>query len=184
MRALVIWIFAGIIGAAALHLAMILLMPRLARNDIVTRIAGFAPANSFTVLGDPGSSNLPRFADPAAIHGFCPFDVSVAPVRLTAVPGEQIMNFVFLYEGGRVFAALTDRVATRGRIDIVIATLDQIEALKQNDIEGEVVNDLRIAAPKATGVIVAKALVPTASLRKVALETLRGVTCVQEKPAE
>ena len=59
---------------------------------------------------------------------------------------------------GAVFHSLTDRAALRGRLDVVVATADQIETIEAGDTDDAPPQDIRITSPAAQGFVLLRAL--------------------------
>jgi uncharacterized membrane protein len=182
MARLLLLAIASAVGAAAVHLVIVLIAPQVANDDVASRIARLGAANRI-VIEDPSAPAdrraLARFADPAALIAHCAFDLAEAPLLVVAEPGETPMTLVFMERGTRIFSALTDRAATAGRLDIVLGTAAQIAAL---DLEADGARDapdnrIRITAPAERGAIVFKAFRLTDSLEADARAALARSVC-------
>ena len=57
-----------------------------------------------------------------------------------------------------VFYALTDRAASKGRMDALIVTAEQLRALVAHDDEDNPSDDLRIVSPTKTGFVMTRVL--------------------------
>jgi len=110
--------------AALVHFAMVLLVPVVATHDAFARLANLGPAGTTAALPRAGPDER-RFPwdDPALAAAFCRFDLSAGPIRVKAPVGRAgFASLSFHTRRGAVFYALTDRAATHGRIEAVIAT--------------------------------------------------------------
>jgi uncharacterized membrane protein len=154
------WGLAVILVAGCVHLSSILLMPRLAPRDAFTRLGVMEPSNGFTLLpaARPDDVRIP-FADGATMLAICRYDLTEGPWRLRAVvDDESMLSLSFHGRGGSVFHSLTDRAALRGRLDVVVATADQIETIEANDTDDAPPSDIRITSPATQGFVLMRAM--------------------------
>jgi uncharacterized membrane protein len=172
----------GAVLAAIVHLASMLLMPRLAERDAYARIVAAAPGQRFTVLprAMPAASPLP-FTDPAATLAACVFDLSDGPVRIRVNTGEVFLSMALHQAGGGVFYAITDRSANRGLIDMLLLTQAQFDAIAFRDEDDEPIRELRIVAPKPRGFVVVRSIAAVPSQRSAAEALAARATCAKEK---
>ena len=82
---------------------------------------------------------------------FCRFDLAHGPVRITAPTGRAFASVSFHTRRGLVFYALTDKAATRGAIEAVLATPEDIRTLEAQEDEEDPSRDLRVSAPARVG---------------------------------
>ena len=169
---------AGLMLAGIVHLGSGLAIPRLTKPNADDRLAPLVPLHTMTLMprAEPGSAGLP-FADPAAAIAVCRFDLSARPVRVEATPGGAFMSFAFYTPTGGVFYALTDRSATRGKLEVVLVTQAQLEELQANDPEDEPVSELRLVAPGRTGFVTVRTLAMEPGLLEDAEARLRTARC-------
>ena len=126
---------------------------------------------------EPGHEILP-FEDPATAIAACPYDLSRGPVRLRGqlAPDAPVM-LSFHGRYGQTFYAMTDRSALRGRVDVVVATRDQLDDIEANDAEDELPQELRLESPARQGFILLRALAERPSLMGEARDRLSSLTC-------
>lgn len=169
---------AGLILAGIVHLGAVLAIPRLTTPNADDRLAALVPLHTMTVLprAEPGSAGLP-YGDPAAALAVCRFDLGEQPVRVEATPGGAFMSFAFYTPTGGVFYALTDRSATRGKLEVVLVTQAQLEQLQANDPEDEPVSELRLVSPGRTGFVTVRTLALEPGLLDDAEARLRSAKC-------
>lgn len=177
--ALVTWALAVLMIGGIVHIASILLMPKLATRDAYARIAALAPVNKMVLLPTigPGTEVLP-FEDPALALGVCRYDLARGPVRLRGLltPDDLVlMSFHGRY--GQTFYAMTDRGASRGRLDVVIATRDQLDDIESRDSDEEVPQDLRLVAPNPQGFVLVRSLAERASQMGEAQARVASIAC-------
>jgi uncharacterized membrane protein len=177
MKRALYWVLAGAIGALAVHIAIIFLIPRLSTRDLTSRLQAVGPSNSISMIGAAKLPELINFADTSVLYAVCPFDLKDGPIALVAQPGETPMSLVFLVQGGIIFSALTDRAAAQGLLQVRLLTKEQLDDLVDSEDGSKDSPELRIEAPKPTGVILIKALVSTASRMPGAEAALARTRC-------
>lgn len=184
LSGLVPWLLASLLFAGIVHLSSILLMPRVAPRDAFGRLAAFIAPGGFRALPltEPGQEILP-FLDPAFAHAVCGYDLARGPLRLQAalLPG-PLLAMSFHSARGIVFYSMTDRAASRGKIDLRVLTPAQLAEAEGQDNEDEPVNELRLLAPEATGFVLLRALATSPSDMTAAQARLGAVSCEAAKP--
>ena len=154
------WLVGAVVIAGIVHIASVLVMPRLAPKDAYARLEKLAPLHRMTLLPAtaPGAG-APPFEDPALVQGVCRYDLALGPLRLRAeLPPDALTLMSFHARFGEIYYSMTDRSATRGKLDVLLVTPEQLEAAEANDAEDELPQDLRILAPTLQGFILIRAL--------------------------
>ena len=179
---LVYWLFAVVVLTGLVHGALVLLMPSVGDRDAFSVLSQLAPVGATETLprAAPGSRRFP-YVDPAVAAAFCRYDLSVGPVRVRAPSGRAGFFSISLHSRrGSVFFALTDRAATRGKLEAVIATPAQLKALLAADDEDNPSQDLRVVSPTSEGFVVVRAFSELPSLYPAASDETQAMTCVTE----
>jgi uncharacterized membrane protein len=180
------WAAATLLIAGVVHIVSVLLMPAVAPRDAYARVRsamGGAPANKIFLLPPmaPGAEPLP-FEDPAFAEAVCVYDLGKGMLRVAAVAdGEDYLALSFHGLAGRMFHAITDRAAIKGKIDIVIGDARQIDAL-QGASEEAPPQEVRITAPTKHGFVLVRSLAKRPSDQARARERLAAVTCERFDP--
>jgi len=175
----------GIVLAAAVHIAIILAVPRYAEQDAYSRLQETMSADNAQIVSAPGGAPtwLPQ-PDPAVALAACAFDLQDGPVRVSARTGPLLQSISLHAKGGGVFYALTDRAAVRGELELVVMTRRQLdEALAQDD-ESDPSRDVRIVAPRREGLVIVRVAAPLPSLRSQAEEAAKAVSCAVDAADE
>jgi uncharacterized membrane protein len=172
---------AAVILAALVHLVVILVAPWVAERDAFQRIAPLGKLNETILLprAAPGE-RLSPYADPAVAMAVCRYDLSSGPIRVTAPAARAFSSISFHTRRGLVFYALTDRAATHGVIDAVLATPADVQALAAHDDEEDPSRDLRVAAPAPQGYVVLRVFSELPSLYPEAQAEAKRLTCKSE----
>jgi uncharacterized membrane protein len=169
------------IVAALVHLIVVLITPAVATRDAFAQLALLGNLNETVALprASPSKRTLP-YADPAVAGAFCRYDLASGPIRVTAPAGRGFASISFHTRLGLVFYALTDKTATHGVIDAVLATPDEVRALEAHDDEDDPSRDLRIAAPAAEGYVVMRVFSELPSLYPEAEAQAMRLVCKPE----
>lgn len=180
------WAAATLLVAGIVHIVSVLLMPTVAPRDAYARVVdavGAAAVNKLVLLPPmaPGVEPLP-FEDPAFAEAVCVFDLTQGMLRVTSnADGEDYLALSFHARAGRVFHAITDRAAIKGKIDVVIGDARQMDAL-QGASEEAPPQEVRITAPTKRGFVLARSFAKRLSDRARARERLSGVICERFDP--
>ena len=136
MRSLLAILFAvvvGLVGAALLHLVIVLALPQFSQKDAYTRIIARGESHRFYRLGEtPDRAGLSK-EDPMVEMAVCSFNTSEAPVRLTA-PNVGVPFWslgVFDASSNELFS-INDRTSADGVLDVVIGTPEQLTVLRKS----------------------------------------------------
>jgi len=183
------WALATLFVAGIVHIVSVLLTPAVAPRDAYARIlaaVGDAPANRLVALPPmaPGVDLLP-FEDPALAEAACVYDLSKGLLRVTTnADGEDYLALSFHALAGRIFHAITDRAAIKGKIDIVIGDARQMDALQAATDEAPP-QEVRLVAPTKRGFVLVRSLAKRPSDQARARERLTTVVCESvETPKE
>lgn len=174
---LVIACLAGVVGAALLHLIIVLSLPSFSQRDAYTRILAEGEIHQFYRLGDmPDRAGLQK-DDPFIDLSVCGFDVSEGPVRLTAVADGVPFWSLALYDSAsnEVFS-INDRTSSGGRLDLVIATPAQLTQLRK-DLPETISQAILVETKSADGYAVLRALSPQASYSQAVGQFLKQASC-------
>ena len=175
MLRLLFVILTGLIGAALLHLVIILSLPNFTGRDAFTRVMELGEAFRFypvTPETAPGLTNGDPFLQVAA----CSFDTAQAPVHLVARGEVPFWSLgVFDPDANEVFS-MNDRTAVDGVLDVVIASPVQLTRLRKALPEA-LREAVLVEQAEPSGYAVLRALAPHASMRLGAQGFLADAVC-------
>lgn len=179
MRALAYLMLALIVGGLT-HIASILLLPRAMRADAFDVLAAAAdPAGGVALVERERVEAMP-FADPFMVLGICRYDLAAGPFRVRTRLSESFLAVVLAEEKRGIYFSVSDRAATGGMLDVVLATEAQLERITELDDRNEAVEEIRIPAPRPRGLAIVKVLVDRPSAREGAEALIREVRCESE----
>lgn len=174
---LIFAIVTGLVGAALLHLVIVLLLPEFSERDAYTRVLKKGEIHRFYTLGEtPDSSGLSK-DDPFVHAAVCAFDVTSGAVRLSGPnPGVPFWSLgVFDPSANEIFS-INDRTSTGGVLDVVIATPTQLTALRKT-LPQSASQSILIETRQAEGYVVLRSLAPQRSYAEIAAQFLSQATC-------
>jgi uncharacterized membrane protein len=168
--------------AALTHIVAILIIPLYASHDAFARLSPLGPINATVVLPQPRpEARLIPYGDPAVASAFCRFDLSAGPLRVKApADSSGFASLSFHTRRGSIFYAITDKAATRGMLEALVLTEDQLRVLAAKDDEDTPALELRIVSPAETGFIMMRSLSEQPSLYPRAESAVRAMTCASE----
>jgi uncharacterized membrane protein len=172
-----LWLLGGVLLGGVVHLATVLLLPRMATQDAYSRLTPFTPVNKVVPVPapSPDKATMP-FMDPAFAMAVCRYDLSDAPLKFS-VPISQAYTSVSFYTRSDIaYYAINDRAAGRRVIELDLMTADQHNDLPDNE-EITAADRLIVESPTNTGLIVIKALAPEPGLLASAQTLLTSARC-------
>lgn len=174
LHGLIVLVFAGLT-----HIAGIFLLPRTTQDDAFSVLARLAAEPGIALLPTATQQKLPLI-DPHVAIGVCRYNLDDGPLRVRTGLSETFMVVVFAREQHGIFASVSDRAATSGALDVVLATQQQLARIASLDDANEAVEEVRVPAPAPRGIAIIKVLVDRPSSRETAEAVIRAVQCTQE----
>ena len=172
-----LWLLGGVLLGGVVHLATVLLLPKMATQDAYSRLAPLTPVNKVVPVPHPSpdKATMP-FMDPAFAMAVCRYDLTGAPLKFS-VPISQAYTSVSFYTRSDIaYYAINDRAAGRRVIELDLMTPDQHNDLPDNE-EITAVDRLIVESPTNTGLIVIKALAAEPGLLASAQNLLASARC-------
>lgn len=182
IRNLLLAVLIGLVGAALLHIIIVMALPSWSGRDAFTRVAALGEtARFFSIPNEANPTGLSN-DDPHIRTAVCRYDLSVDPVRVIARGDVPLWTVaVFDTRSDEVFS-MNDRSAIGYGVDLTIATPAQMLQLRRNmpralersvfieaeDPEGFVV--LRTVVPERSGAPAARAFLSDASCQPLIQE--------------
>ena len=141
--------------AGVVHIASLLLVPRVAPDDAFARLSAFAPSGTVRVLPPAASAADPLPGrDPSIATAVCLYDLDGGPLRVSAaLEGQDFVALTLHARSGVAFYGLTDRAGNEGRLDLVLMTAAQRDAAAARDNADGPVRDVRVVAPESRGFV-------------------------------
>lgn len=176
MIRLVLAVATGLVGAALLHIVIILSLPRFAENDAYRRVVNEGAANRFHLLSDTidgaGLSSLDPFLKVAVCH----FDTSRQPVRLQAANRSSFWSVAIYDTGSNEVFSMNDRTAVDGELDVLIASPLQVARIRKAPPQA-LSQAIIVEMPERAGYAVLRTMAPQPSFEEGAVGFLGEAAC-------
>ena len=165
---------AGLIGAALLHIVIVLAIPSYAQSDAWTRVSALGAREFFHVLR-PGENDLTS-ANPFSRAAVCRFDISTEPVRVTAFGSMPHWSLAIFDPAANEVYSMNDRIAAEGDLDIVIVTPVQMIGYRKT-LPESIAESVLIEFPETSGYLVLNTVAPDASWEAIVDDFLGNAVC-------
>ena len=174
---LALWLLGALLLAGVVHLATVLLLPRMATQDAYARVSAIAPVNTVIAIPTPTPERaLMPFMDPAFQVSVCRYDLTQGPLKFS-VPITQAYTSVSFYTRSDVaYYAINDRAAGRRMIELDLMTTAQRAELPENE-EITAADRLIVTSPTTAGLIVIRALAPESGWIPAVRNALTAAQC-------
>ncbi|WP_404933361.1 DUF1254 domain-containing protein [Nitratireductor sp. L15S-10] len=167
----------GLFGAAAVHIAILFLLPTYSERDVWAAMAEEADPYALVRLGK-GNANplLAEEQNPFFETAACRFDLENGMVRLTAAERVPFWSFsVYDRDGFNVFNA-NDRSATNSELDALVVNAAQLLELRKG-VPETLASSLIAQTTIGEGMVVIRAFVPDESWRIIVERFFEGLRC-------
>jgi len=168
----------GVVGAGIVHIAILLLLPSLAERGPWQRLAATAGHYRFVAVNGENAPSSPtiRPVDPFFDEAACRFDLRDGVVHIHA-PGHVPFWSMSVYDRrGENIYSLTDRTATDGDLDLVIATPAQLIEVKK-DIPNDFEKSIFVETDTRKGIALVRSLIPDGSWAPGIDRYMKGLVC-------
>jgi uncharacterized membrane protein len=169
-------ILTGVLGAALLHLIIILSLPHFSDRDAYTRIEDEGDENHFYMLDnkddDAGLSN----SDPYIRTAVCAFDIGSQPVRLNAKGNVPFWSLSVYDAASNEVFSMSDRTSVGGALDLLLASPVQLTGIRKA-LPPSLAQSILVEVPRAEGYVVLRAMAPEASFDDAARTFLSEAGC-------
>ncbi|MBT9368621.1 DUF1254 domain-containing protein [Rhizobium sp. CSW-27] len=176
MLKILLAILTGLVGAALLHLVIILALPYYSERDAYSRVLGEGQPFRFHSLGaSRDAAGLSR-NDPFLDLAVCAFDLDENPVRLTASGAVPFWSLATFDSASNETFSINDRTSVGGTLDVILATPLQATRLRKA-LPAALDQSIIVETSAPQGYAVLRAMAPQASFRPGALQFLAQATC-------
>jgi uncharacterized membrane protein len=178
MIRLALWVLGGLILGGIVHLATVLMLPKMATQDAYARLAPVVPVNGVRALATPSPDKaLMPFMDPAFAFAACRYDLGDGPLKFTVPVSPAYTSVSFYTRNDVAYYAINDRAAGRRVIELDLMTTEQRNDLPDNE-EITAADRLIVESPTSTGLIIIKALAPEPGFLPAARTALAAAKCL------
>lgn len=185
----------GLIGAALLHIIIILALPNFTGKDAYTRIKAAGPSHRFIVLPDRADNRADGQAgnqvdgraegsdqtalanvDPFLKVAVCHFDIARAPLRLYAAAGPGFWSMAVYDASSNEVFSMNDRTSVGGDLDAVVATPAQVAQIRKAP-GAALTQSILVEYRGSTGYVVLRTMEPAPSFGAQARAFLDEALC-------
>lgn len=186
MRSLLLAVAIGLVGAAMLHIVIILSIPHFAGEKAWTKVRALGPPETFHVLGratpDGAAPDIaPSQADPYLRSAICSFDAGAAPVRITDSDRAPFWSLAVYDPQSNEVYSMNDRTAVDRRVDITLATPLQLIALNRARPEA-LGRSILVELPGPKGYVVLRTIAADATWTRIVARFLSDAECKPVSP--
>lgn len=173
----------GLLGAGILHIAILLLVPKLTERSAWLQLATASDLYKITPLAaETGGTPVVKSVDPLFTAIACRFDLADGIVQLKAQPEAIPFWSVSIYDrSGHNIYSFNDHGASKGLLDTVILTPAQMLEVRK-DLPPEYQGSVFVEARIDEGIVVVRSFIPDESWRPAVMQFLQGTTCDLRQP--
>ncbi|MFZ2101676.1 MAG: DUF1254 domain-containing protein [Oricola sp.] len=176
------WAYAtlvGLVGAALVHLAIVLMLPQLSANDVWRQIQAetkpYVPAR-LDRSGNGIDIAAARSLDPMFAAIACRYDLNDGPLLVTAPGNGDFWSVAVFDDYGRILFSANDRIVAADGLGLVVALPLQLRVLQQTP-RAEMADTISTESNRAEGFVVVRLFRPDETWEPVAEDFLRRVEC-------
>jgi len=174
-RALSYALLLGIVGAALVHIAVLLLVPTFTDRDAWARLA--ERGEPFRFVAVSGSDAFARGANPFLRAVACRFSIEEGMVHIRASGTVPLWTAAIFDRSGQNIYSLNDRTTPSGELDIVVASPPQIIELRK-EIPEEFDTSVFVGLETGEGIAVIRAALLDDSWSDLVSDFLDQAECV------
>ena len=169
----------GLVGAAIVHIAVLILVPSQSRSDVWSRLeradADYRFQRVGAGAGHPDAA-LVKTPDPLMAVSICRFDLDAGPVHIISSQRVPFWSLSITNRRGQIVYSFNDRNAADGVLDLVVATPLQLVELKK-ELPVELEASILVEADLATGMAILRGFLPDTSWQPQLNGFLEGARC-------
>ncbi len=175
-------ILLSVLGAAIVHLAILVLLPVLSERDAWARMAARSDLLRSVRLGPTEADSPVRLDDPFLVGAACRFDLHHHGVlHVTAGSGPPFWSVSIHDRRGYNLASFNDRTAAGGRLDLAVATTAQLADLRR-ELPDALSRSIYVEVDDPQGIVVLRAFRPDPTWEPVVEAFLASFACQARLP--
>lgn len=151
----------GLLGAALLHLVIILALPHFSDHDAFQRIEALGDEDSFHRLDAAKDGGLLN-GDPYMRTAACAFDLGDMPVHLTASGRVPFWSLAIYDKASNEVFSMSDRTSVGGALDVLVASPVQLTGIRKA-LPAELAQAILVEMAEGQGYAVLRTMAPQAS---------------------
>ena len=162
----------GLIGAAIVHIAIILLVPTYASETLWNRAEELGPTETFHRLD---GQNWETRSDPLMRSAVCRFDLSNGPVHINAIGKVPFWSLALYNHQGDITFSLNDQVSPATDL-LLVSPLQKI--LLEQSMPQQLEQSVLVNQSVSEGIVVLRVFEPDATWRDEVGEFLKSAECL------
>ena len=162
----------GLVGAAIVHIAIILLVPGYASETLWKRVEELGPAGAFHKLE---GANWAKRNDPLMRSAVCRFDLTDGPVHISAIGKVPFWSLAIYNHQGDITFSLNDQVSPATDL-LIVSPLQKI--LLEQTIPQQLEQSVLINQTINEGMAVLRVFEPDATWRDEVAEFMKSAECM------
>lgn len=176
MRSVLFASILGLVGAAMLHIIIVLVLPQFTGRDAYTRVLGLLEMDSFfSLTSTPGPTGLSN-DDPYLRSAVCSFSIADGPARFLARGAVPFWSLAVFDSASNEVFSMNDHTAVNGRLDLVVATPIQLVELRKTPPEA-LAQSIVVEMKEEDGYAVLRAMAPLDSFEDQVRNFLAESSC-------
>ena len=169
-------ILTGLIGAAVLHLLIVLSVPHFSNRDAYTRALSEGTQNRFHLLDDTLEKAELGSGDPFMRVAVCTFDLETMLLRLEAFGAVPFWSVAIFDRASNEIFSMNDRTSAGGVLDITLATPVQLADIRKV-LPQSLAQSILVESAQSKGYAVLRTMVPQPSFVEEAERFLGEAKC-------
>lgn len=174
----VIALLTGLIGAAVLHILIILVLPLYTGSDAWSKVINLGPANEFHVLANQENSTGLYNEDIHIQSAVCYYDLDDGPLQISTDRSSDMWTFGAFDTGANEIFSMSARSSIQGEVNFLIVNRAQILTLRSEEPD-LVSRTIAIEGTDTQGYAVIRAIAPDFSQVTEARSFLSSASCAQ-----
>lgn len=172
----VIALITGLIGAAVLHIMIILVLPLYTGSDAWSKVINMGPENEFHVLANQKNATGLYNEDIHIQSAVCYYDLNDGPLQVLTDNSTNMWTFgTFDADTNEIFS-MSARSSIQGEVNFLIVTRAQILTLRSEEPD-LVSRTIAIEVSDTQGYVVLRAIAPNFSQITEARSFLSSASC-------
>ncbi len=162
----------GLLGAAIVHIAIILLVPSYASETLWNRVEQLGPPETFHPLE---GKNWAMRSDPLMRSAICRFDLSNGPVHISAIGKVPFWSLALYNHQGDITFSLNDQVSPATDL-LLVSPLQKI--LLEQSMPQQLEQSVLVNQAASEGIVVLRVFEPDTTWRDEVSEFLKSAECM------
>lgn len=165
----------GLVGAAIVHIAVLLLVPFYSSKNAWSHLEALGDGYRFHYLSE--KSGLVSDQDPLMEQAACRFDLTDGPVHITAKGNPPFWSLSIYAPNGDNLYSINDNVSHDRELDLIIADPIGIAALRAEGVQNDG-RSIIIEQDISEATVVLRSFVPDASWQQQVKNFLSQANCL------